>query len=362
MKPMGQGLDKSNNCLRHLLHDQRGVTGLETAIILIAFVVVASVFAFTVLSTGIFAAERSRETVFAGLQQARGTIELKGSVTARGVPDVTISNAESPWSSVPDVAAIADSNNRKQGNYSASLTIQTPFLTGLAAYENLSPSLDLSSTDSVHVWVRASKATSQGDLQLRLSPTPGCTGVAEDLDLPALSASSWQLATLGINDGTARDSIACVGLVVATDLSTTQSEIVNLDQIFGPGQATEIVMTLANSIDGEPIDLSAPSDSDGDGLADSEDRGHKLIVTYADSHQVFNDLFWQSSFVGANDGDDLLETGEKVDLTVSLEALYQRWPLTESREFTIEVKPAEGAALPIVRSMPGQIDDVMNLN
>ena len=42
---------------------ERGITGLETAIILIAFVVVASVFAFTVLSTGIFASERSKETV-----------------------------------------------------------------------------------------------------------------------------------------------------------------------------------------------------------------------------------------------------------------------------------------------------------
>ena len=37
---------------------ERGITGLETAIILIAFVVVASVFAFTVLSMGIFASER----------------------------------------------------------------------------------------------------------------------------------------------------------------------------------------------------------------------------------------------------------------------------------------------------------------
>ena len=45
------------------MRDQRGVTGLETAIILIAFVVVASVFAFTVLSTGIFSAERGKETV-----------------------------------------------------------------------------------------------------------------------------------------------------------------------------------------------------------------------------------------------------------------------------------------------------------
>ena len=34
--------------------DQRGITGLETAIVLIAFVVVSSVFAFAALSTGLF--------------------------------------------------------------------------------------------------------------------------------------------------------------------------------------------------------------------------------------------------------------------------------------------------------------------
>ncbi len=61
---------------------QRGITGLETAIILIAFVVVASVFAFTVLSTGIFASERSKETVFAGLEEAKSSIEPRGSVIA----------------------------------------------------------------------------------------------------------------------------------------------------------------------------------------------------------------------------------------------------------------------------------------
>jgi flagellin-like protein len=61
---------------------ERGITGLETAIILIAFVVVASVFAFTVLSTGIFASERSKETVFAGLEEAKSSIEPRGSVIA----------------------------------------------------------------------------------------------------------------------------------------------------------------------------------------------------------------------------------------------------------------------------------------
>ena len=62
--------------------EERGITGLETAIILIAFVVVATVFAFVVLTTGVFSSERGKETVFAGLQKARGSMELRGGVVA----------------------------------------------------------------------------------------------------------------------------------------------------------------------------------------------------------------------------------------------------------------------------------------
>jgi flagellin FlaB len=72
--------------LRSFWHDERGITGLETAIILIAFVVVATVFAFVVLTTGIFSAERGKETVFAGLQKARGTMEVRGGVLVRATP------------------------------------------------------------------------------------------------------------------------------------------------------------------------------------------------------------------------------------------------------------------------------------
>ncbi len=59
---------------------QRGITGLETAIILIAFVVVAAVFAYTVLSAGLFATQKSQEAVYAGLKEARSTMQLKGGV------------------------------------------------------------------------------------------------------------------------------------------------------------------------------------------------------------------------------------------------------------------------------------------
>ena len=64
------------------LRDEHGVTGLETAIILIAFVVVAAVFAFVVLSTGLFSSERGKEAVYAGLAKTRGTMELSSGVIA----------------------------------------------------------------------------------------------------------------------------------------------------------------------------------------------------------------------------------------------------------------------------------------
>ena len=77
--------------LRRAVQEEQGITGLETAIILIAFVVVATVFAFVVLTTGIFSSERGKETVFAGLQKARGTMEIRGGilVTATGAPLVS---------------------------------------------------------------------------------------------------------------------------------------------------------------------------------------------------------------------------------------------------------------------------------
>jgi len=68
---------------RKMQRDERGITGLETAIILIAFVVVASVFAYTVLSAGIFSSQKVQEAVYSGLEQARSTLELNGSVLAK---------------------------------------------------------------------------------------------------------------------------------------------------------------------------------------------------------------------------------------------------------------------------------------
>jgi flagellin FlaB len=63
--------------------DERGQTALETAIILIAFVVVASIFAFTILSAGTTSTEKGKQAIEAGLQGVRSTLMVRGSVIGK---------------------------------------------------------------------------------------------------------------------------------------------------------------------------------------------------------------------------------------------------------------------------------------
>jgi archaellin len=44
--------------------------------------VVATVFAYTILSAGIFTADKGREAVYSGMQEVQGTLEVRGNLTA----------------------------------------------------------------------------------------------------------------------------------------------------------------------------------------------------------------------------------------------------------------------------------------
>lgn len=117
--------------MKVLLRNESGITALETAIILIAFVVVAAVFAFTILSAGAFSTEQSREAVYAGLEEVQGSLELKGSVIATstntgtsgtvGLVLFTVANVAGGdpvdmSSSGPLIVEYRDSENRYSGS------------------------------------------------------------------------------------------------------------------------------------------------------------------------------------------------------------------------------------------------------
>jgi flagellin FlaB len=60
--------------------NDEGFTGLEAAIVLIAFVVVAAVFSYVVLGAGFFTTQKAQETVYKGVEQSTTNIQMIGNV------------------------------------------------------------------------------------------------------------------------------------------------------------------------------------------------------------------------------------------------------------------------------------------
>ncbi|WP_363318494.1 archaellin/type IV pilin N-terminal domain-containing protein [Methanoregula sp.] len=61
---------------------ENAFTGLEAAIVLIAFVVVAAVFSYVLLGAGFFTTQKSQETVHTAVGQASSALEVSGNVIA----------------------------------------------------------------------------------------------------------------------------------------------------------------------------------------------------------------------------------------------------------------------------------------
>jgi len=228
---------------------QKGITGLETAIVLIAFVVVASVFAFTILSAGVFSSEANKQTIHAGLKETRTGLRQAGSAFA------------------------------------------------FSGY--------VGSTRAVH----------------------------------------------------------------------------------------KIVFVVQNSLAGEPVDLTPPYTWDEAGTDPDIVVGNTAatIVSYADENQRLSDVPWSTNFIGTNNGDTLLEDGEKAEITVWLMdratgidtgsddsiaymdgnsangggangIIAGNSLVVKSTRFVLEMTPQVGAPLTIQRGIPPGLRAVMNLN
>lgn len=66
--------------MKSVKRNEDAFTGLEAAIVLIAFVVVAAVFSYVVLGAGFFTTQKSQETVHTAVGQASSAIEIVGNV------------------------------------------------------------------------------------------------------------------------------------------------------------------------------------------------------------------------------------------------------------------------------------------
>ena len=67
--------------------DDAGFTGLEGAIILVAFIIVASVFSFIILNSGFFATGTAQKVIHAGVEQSASSLILIGDVYGHRASD-----------------------------------------------------------------------------------------------------------------------------------------------------------------------------------------------------------------------------------------------------------------------------------
>ena len=68
---------------RSMRKDKKGFTGLEAAIVLTAFVVVAAVFSYVVLNAGFFTTEKAKEVIHTGVETATSAVTLAGDTIAK---------------------------------------------------------------------------------------------------------------------------------------------------------------------------------------------------------------------------------------------------------------------------------------
>jgi len=72
-----------NRQKRGFLRDRRGIVGIEAAIVLIAFVVIAAALAGVVINMGFFSAQKVKDTINRGVSEASSALQLDGQVIGK---------------------------------------------------------------------------------------------------------------------------------------------------------------------------------------------------------------------------------------------------------------------------------------
>lgn len=111
-----------------LMKTRRGVMGIEAALVLIAFVIVAAALSFVVLNMGFSSTQKAKETVTKGIDEASQAIQIAGKVmSAADVPRSQVNVTQFPIKIVSGGGGV---------NLNATLAT-VRFNTGTTQYDNL---------------------------------------------------------------------------------------------------------------------------------------------------------------------------------------------------------------------------------
>lgn len=196
---------------------QEGLAGLSTAIVLIAFVVVGSVLAYTMLSSGFMAVEKSKTAVYEGIRRAQSSLTVSGQVWGDTQVGFTIDSAESGWTAASNVTVTTDTTDYQEGTGSLQMTVASGFTTGYIARKHLSSAVDIEDYYTIVLRLKSDTALNAGVLSVMLYNDTGgsCGTLIGTFALTALPQSEWRRASaqlLGATGSLASVNCIAVGL------------------------------------------------------------------------------------------------------------------------------------------------------
>jgi flagellin FlaB len=96
-------------------HTHRGIIGIESAIVLIAFVIVAAALAFVVLNMGFSTTQKAKTSIIAAVEEAGSSLEVAGKITAIGDVTDNVLNA----TTIPIKIVSGGASSNLDGNYTS---------------------------------------------------------------------------------------------------------------------------------------------------------------------------------------------------------------------------------------------------
>ena len=213
-------------------HSHRGIIGVESAIVLIAFVIVAAALAFVVLNMGFSTTQKAKTTIISGLNEASSGLEVSGKVTGIGCTTACGATPVLNVTSIPlKVASGGDSVN-----LDPTLT-SIKYLSNSVEYDDIYECVVDAASEYVDITTAYAGAVADAD----------CTSFAAAADNPVdatgpgvtRAITYW---SVNINDNTILDQGEHAVLAIAYDIAPDERPAA-LDKI-----RTEVIVATGASL------------------------------------------------------------------------------------------------------------------
>ena len=207
-------------------HAHRGIIGVESAIVMIAFVIVAAALAFVVLNMGFSTTQKAKTTIISSLAEASSSLEIAGKVTGIGCTPSSADPACTPTqflnaTSVPiKIAPGGDSINLAEG------TAAIKYLSNTVEYTDIFGCLLTGATygNITQAFTAAGRDTTCGDF--------ATTTINPVVNSTTLVTSAFIYWTVDQNQNAIIDQGEHAVLAIAyTDTGATDDRPTVLDQI-----------------------------------------------------------------------------------------------------------------------------------